>query len=160
MSAARGFSLLEVLIAVLVLTVGLLGLAALQLSALKATGSSQMTGLATLAAYDAIERLRVAPLSLLASATGKLVLNPCSEADTATGAVKRWRDDFCALGKPQSGTRSPLSTMTIDCSGTPCGTGNCEIQVSWNDDRAEADRRGSGWISAGLRSLSICTRLR
>lgn len=157
---ARGFSLVEVLIAVVVLTVGLLGVAALQISALKATGSSQLTSLATLAAYDTIERLRVAPLSLLESANGRRSTTPCGETGTETGARKRWRDDFCALGRTQSGIQSPMSMVTIECSSAQCGADNCEILVEWDDSRAEGDRRGSDWVSAGLRSVSVCTRLR
>ncbi len=54
---ARGFTLLEVLIALLVLSVGALGSAALQLHALQATHSAYQHSLATLMASDAGERL-------------------------------------------------------------------------------------------------------
>ncbi len=53
----RGFTLLEVLIALLILSLGALGSAALQLHALKATNSAYQHSLATLMAVDAGERL-------------------------------------------------------------------------------------------------------
>ncbi len=54
---ATGFTLLEVLVALLVLSVGTLGCVALQLNALQATHSAYQRSLASLIAADAGERL-------------------------------------------------------------------------------------------------------
>jgi type IV pilus assembly protein PilV len=54
---ASGFTLLEVLIALLLLSVGTLGCVALQLNALQATHSAYQRSLASLIAADAGERL-------------------------------------------------------------------------------------------------------
>lgn len=54
---ARGFTMIEVLVALLVLCVGALGCAALQLNALQATHSAYQRSLASLIAADAGERL-------------------------------------------------------------------------------------------------------
>lgn len=56
-SSQGGFTLLEVLIAVVVLGLGLLGLAALQVNALQSASISYQRSIATLAAQDAAERL-------------------------------------------------------------------------------------------------------
>ncbi|TVP81515.1 type IV pilus modification protein PilV [Thioalkalivibrio sp.] len=56
-AGASGFTLLEVLIALLVLSVGTLGCVALQLNALQATHSAYQRSLASLIAADAGERL-------------------------------------------------------------------------------------------------------
>lgn len=53
-----GMTLIEVLVAVLILTVGLLGAAALQLNALKYTDGSRMTSQASFIAYDMLDRIR------------------------------------------------------------------------------------------------------
>lgn len=53
----HGFTLLEVLIAVLVLSVGVLGLAAMGLKGLQSTGVAYQRTLATAAAQDGVERL-------------------------------------------------------------------------------------------------------
>ncbi len=56
--AECGFSLIEVLISVLVLAIGLLGLAALQTQGLRASTDSYVRSQATTLAYDIIERMR------------------------------------------------------------------------------------------------------
>jgi len=54
----RGFTLLEVLIAVLILAIGLLGLAKLQVLGLHANQSANLRTEATLLAYDIADRMR------------------------------------------------------------------------------------------------------
>ncbi len=54
----RGFSLLEVLIALLVLSIGLLGLAGLQMFSVKFVHQSYQRTQATLQLYDIIDRMR------------------------------------------------------------------------------------------------------
>lgn len=51
-------TLIEVLVAVLILSVGLLGAAMVQLNALKYTDSSRMTSQASFIAYDLLDRIR------------------------------------------------------------------------------------------------------
>lgn len=54
----QGMTLIEVLVALLILTVGLLGAAAVQINALKYTDSSRMTSQAGFIAYDMMDRIR------------------------------------------------------------------------------------------------------
>ncbi|WP_213940670.1 type IV pilus modification protein PilV [Pseudomonas sp. dw_612] len=56
--AQEGMTLIEVLVALLILTVGLLGAAAIQLNALKYTDSARMTSQANFIAYDMMDRIR------------------------------------------------------------------------------------------------------
>ena len=53
----RGFSLIEALIALLVLSIGLIGVAAMQVKALQSATAGYQRSVATLAAVDAQERL-------------------------------------------------------------------------------------------------------
>ncbi|KTC20258.1 pilus assembly protein PilV [Pseudomonas marginalis ICMP 9505] len=53
-----GMTLIEVLVAVLILAVGLLGAALIQLNALKFTDSSRMISQASFIAYDMLDRVR------------------------------------------------------------------------------------------------------
>ncbi len=55
---SRGFTLIEVLVAVLILSVGLLGLAGLQARALQSTGGSLMRTFANQHVYDILDRMR------------------------------------------------------------------------------------------------------
>lgn len=59
----RGFTLLESLIALLVLAVGLLGLAALQVRGLAYNHDAYVRSQATILAYDLIERMRMRKLN-------------------------------------------------------------------------------------------------
>ncbi|WP_348748870.1 type IV pilus modification protein PilV [Pseudomonas rhodesiae] len=53
-----GTTLIEVLVAILILAVGLLGAAVIQLNALKSTDSSRMISQASFIAYDMLDRIR------------------------------------------------------------------------------------------------------
>ncbi|WP_386080129.1 type IV pilus modification protein PilV [Vreelandella sp. F11] len=53
----RGFSLIEALIALLVLSIGLIGIAAMQLKALQSANTGYQRSVASVAAVDAQERL-------------------------------------------------------------------------------------------------------
>ena len=54
----RGFSLIEVLIALVILAVGVLGLAALQTTGLQYTHDAYIRSQATVIVYDLVERMR------------------------------------------------------------------------------------------------------
>lgn len=56
-----GFTLLEVLIALVVLSIGLLGIAALQSVGLRGSHSAYLTSQASLLAYDMADRIRANP---------------------------------------------------------------------------------------------------
>jgi Tfp pilus assembly protein PilV len=63
MRGAKGFSLLEILIALIFLAVGLLALAGLQMTSLRGNNFSHHLSLATIAAQDRLEFLKNLPLS-------------------------------------------------------------------------------------------------
>jgi len=96
-----GFSLLEVLIALLVLSIGLLGLAALQTTGLRSNEMASMRTTATQLAYDISDRMRANP-GIAGSGTGVadgqyVIARTQAPADTtATGTaltdLTEWRD--------------------------------------------------------------------
>lgn len=57
-STAHGFTLIEVMVTVLILSIGLLGLAGMQLNALKNSHGAQLRNQATVLAYEIGERIR------------------------------------------------------------------------------------------------------
>jgi type IV pilus assembly protein PilV len=61
---ASGFTLLEVLIALVVLSIGLLGIAALQGVGLRSSQGAYLTSQASLLAYDMADRIRANPDTL------------------------------------------------------------------------------------------------
>lgn len=79
-STGRGFGLLEVLVTILILSVGLLGMAALQLNAMKFNQTASVRTHAVVLAYDIADRMRANravaraggySISLTASASGR-----------------------------------------------------------------------------------------
>ncbi len=58
MACGRGFTLIEVLVAVVILSVGLLGLAGLQISGLRNNQEAYLRSQATIIAQDILERMR------------------------------------------------------------------------------------------------------
>ncbi|EXF95284.1 pilus assembly protein PilV [Pseudomonas fluorescens HK44] len=120
--AQDGMTLIEVLVALLILSVGLLGAAATQLNALKYTDSSLMTSQASFIAYDMMDRIRAN------SAADYTVTPPTS------GNLNVTRDqdlyDF---------------TTNIISFGGPTATGSITlnqrvytITITWDDSRAAA----------------------
>ncbi|PCM50817.1 type IV pilus modification protein PilV [Pseudomonas fluorescens] len=118
--AQEGMSLIEVLVALLILTVGILGAAAVQVNALKYTDSSRMTSQASFIAYDMMDRIR-------ANAAADYTVTPPTSGNLS---VARDQDlyDF---------------TTNIVNFGGPTATGTITrnqrvytITINWNDSRA------------------------
>ncbi|MBK1691992.1 type IV pilus modification protein PilV [Ectothiorhodospira mobilis] len=120
----RGFSLIEALVALLVLSVGLLGLAALQLSALKGAHSAYQRTLASIAARDAEERL------WMAAAAGPLQAGAVGSAWRRQWSADADAPDLAAL--PGAGD----SRIT-------CSTGQCAITVAWSEGRFREPEEGT-----------------
>ncbi|WP_148169613.1 type IV pilus modification protein PilV [Pseudomonas chlororaphis] len=122
-----GMTLIEVLVAVLILGVGLLGAAAVQLNALRYTDSALMTSQASFIAYDMLDRIRAnsgADYTVAAPAAGNF-------------AVVRDQDlyDFA---------------HNIESFGGPTAEGHIglkqgvfTISITWDDSRAERSAQKS-----------------
>jgi len=105
-SSQIGFTLIEVLIAVVVLSIGLLGLAGLQTAGLHSNQSANLRTQATLLAYDMIDRMRASRSAYLdasgnygdppAGTTGKKcewdgsTVENCSATEIAQYDVAQW----------------------------------------------------------------------
>jgi type IV pilus assembly protein PilV len=154
---------MEVLVAVLVLSIGLLGLAGLQIAGVRANDSARVRTQVTLAAYDLADRLRADPTSFFPlgqESRGTVALKPdaCEGTQDTADAISRWQRDFCALGLPQP---SSGDFAQADCGdANPCGAGNCAIIVRWDDRRG--DRRAPAneeTPGASDREFRFCTRI-
>jgi type IV pilus assembly protein PilV len=125
--AARGVGLIEVLIAMVVLSVGLLGLAALQASALKLAHQADIRSQATFLAYEMADRMRAnrdaaredeyaLPTFAAVECDPTLVL---SDADTlAERDLEEWRNTLACL-LPQGQGRivrdAEIVTIGVSC---------------------------------------------
>jgi type IV pilus assembly protein PilV len=125
-----GFTLLEVLIAVLVLSIGLLGVAAIQIKALQSAHVSYHRSLATLAAADGVE--------LLWLEIGEVGLNSCPD-DAAVQAdwINHWQGQGLIPGFEDSSAITDITSY--DSSGYPVGGCEYEVRVEWEEARFQGE---------------------
>lgn len=155
-----GMTLIEVLVSVLILAIGLLGAAALQLNALKYTDSSTMTSQASFIAYDMMDRIRanVDGNSAANGVTDVLSTYAISASDAAPAATltnARNQDlaDFKANVTAFGGTAATGSIVIAK----PVVT----ITITWNDSRADtaSDAVRDSNSASAVRALKISSRI-
>ena len=90
---ARGMTLIEVMIAVLLLSFGLMGMLGLKLAGLKSTGMSNARAAASVCAADILDRLRANPVRALAGAytIGLADAAPATPTGVAQVDLAQWR---------------------------------------------------------------------
>ncbi|MCP5158556.1 MAG: type IV pilus modification protein PilV [Gammaproteobacteria bacterium] len=109
MRKQNGFTLIEILVTVVVLAIGLLGLAGLQAISLRYNSTAYQRSQATILAYDIVERMRAS------KPAGGIIR--CPQQD-----VPAWLAVVAAT--------LPLGTGSVAPSGNVC-----VITVQWDDDR-------------------------
>ena len=134
---AAGFTLIEVMIAILVLGVGLLGFALLQTMSVRFTKSAQQRTVATTLAYEAIDMMRIQRADSGLFAYNQVTfasfddVDPgnCARAADATIAanIERWK---CEVR-----TALPDGAAEIDLEAD----GDVVVQVRWGDSHWDAD---------------------
>ena len=127
----RGVGIVEVLVAVLVLSIGLLGLAGLQMRTLRNNQSALERGVAVMethAIVDAMRADRVAATQTPSAYTIALTdPTPTGGATFALKALEIWRLNLQrSLGDEATGS--------VTCNGP-----GCTIVVRWNDSRGTGD---------------------
>jgi type IV pilus assembly protein PilV len=142
----QGFTLLEVLIAIVVLSFGLLGLAALQLKALQDSHSSYQFSIANLAAKDIREKLWAALLVDAVYIEQGRVTCPSDKIKDArlSNVVSRAKEAWTSEGDVEE----KLPAMTVSISYVP----ECEYEVTigWRDDRNGLEEEGVDGLITNL----------
>ncbi len=122
-----GFTLIEVLITVIVVSIGLLGLAGLQISGLRANMSSEDRSKATLLANDIAERMRANPLGVASnqyasidSASISTIVDGVSSCDTPPSPFCSNNGGGVSLVSATSGC-SPDNMAAFDAWVWACG---------------------------------------
>lgn len=120
-----GVSLIEVLVALLIMCIGLLGAAAIQLNALKFTDSSATSSQASFVAYDMMDRIRANSSNVAQYAVANLAAVPTVTSPTT--AIAQDRSDFGTNVRAIGGTDASivfngfLVTITITWDDTRAG---------------------------------------
>jgi len=142
----RGFTLVEILVAVVVLAIGLLGLASLQARSLQFNYSAYERSQASLLAYDIIDRMR-ANATVAAGGAYDIALgaNPpggndcqvatpvCTTAEMALFDLTQWK---CSLGNFDGNGACNATGRLAQGDGSVVRNGNLiTITIRWVDDR-------------------------
>jgi type IV pilus assembly protein PilV len=122
----RGVSLVEVLVSVLVVSLGLLGAAALQASALRNNQGSYertQTSILSQSIFDAM-RANMPGVTAASYNTGGWVCTAPEDNNLAKNDIARWITTL--QGQIHSGA----------CGSINCAAGVCTVSVRWDDSRA------------------------
>jgi len=154
---SKGFSIIELLIAVLVMAVGILGIAGLQVISLQQNRSALFRAEATQMSNDIMDRIRANPTAIYAPVLIGAVPDSsardcnsleCTPPQMAGFDIASWK---CALNPENTDgdtysiceTLEITKTSVMSSSSLPQGAGSVtltattyEITVQWVDDRA------------------------
>ncbi len=142
LSQTRGFSMIEILVTVVVLSIGLLGLAGMQLTGLKYNHSAYLRSQATLLASDIIDRMRanremarqgnydIAIGTSASSITCTAATANCSPAELAAADLAEWKQQLKDLLPAGDGA----ITRTVNGSET-----RFTVTIQWDDTRGEQE---------------------
>jgi type IV pilus assembly protein PilV len=167
-SRSLGFTMLEVLVAILVIAIGLLGMAALQMNALRMGQSAYHRSVASQLAYDMSDRMRGNFAGVIAFGYNRTGVATdyadavaactttagCIAADLAKNDAYEWQQQVRALLPSAEAIVCVDSTPDDGASGT---THECDglmptspserplhaVKIWWSDDRSEANLAGA-----------------
>ena len=147
LAGERGETLLEVLVAVLILVVGVLGLAGMQAASLRQTQDALLASEAILLASDLVERIRANPggdyrtqESSLPSSVLDCEVESCNPAELAAYDLAEWQ---CALNsRDDSGNSLPvcqeLGIQGFGGTGSVTSlSGAIQVHVQWRPGQPE-----------------------
>ncbi|MHB1273753.1 MAG: type IV pilus modification protein PilV [Rhodanobacter sp.] len=136
--AQSGVGLIEVLVAVLVLSIGFLGVAALQVMSLSTNNSAMARSMATISSYSILDAMRA---DIATAGTGgyngtvKANACPAVAGTLASAQLNQWCNQLAKTLGAAASTQG-----TIKCTGA--SPVNCTVTIAFDDSRA-----GLGGIS-------------
>lgn len=140
LAAVRGVGLIEVLVAVLVLAIGLLGVAAMQATALRNSQSSLERSQGVVHVYTILDAMRANPD---AARSGGYNMGMTCAPPTASSLITSDQRQWISVLQQNLGAAA--------CGQVNCVAALCTVSVRWDDSR------GSGGNTA--QTLSTTTRI-
>ena len=128
--AQQGVGLIEVMVAVLILAIGLLGVAAMQAMTLKATQGSYDRGVALIAAYSILDAMRPYRANASALSTFSMTNKTCGTQSAGASGIQGVKDDW--LNNLQANLGSGPST----CGQITVSGKQVTVTIQWDDSRA------------------------
>jgi type IV pilus assembly protein PilV len=140
----RGVGLIEVLIAVLVLSIGLLGLASLQVRTLRNSQSALERGVAVVESHAIADAMRASRDRATSDDFNIGLTEPAPTGTTfAEVALSEWREDL-------------IESLGDDATGSvACAVTACTIVIQWNDSRGTQ----TGDTQAGSTTQQLITQV-
>lgn len=125
-----GLSLIEVLVAIVVISFGLLGVASLQITGIKNNQSAYYRSTATILGYDMLDRMRANKKALIAGSydTGGNFLNGKLTPGSASTMVDIDKEEWLT----SLGNQLPSSKAKIEAAS---GANTLRVTIQWNDAR-------------------------
>ena len=151
-----GFTMLEVLITMVILSVGLLGLAGMQANGLKSNHLSYMRSQATLLAYDMSDRMRANMAGVTAGNYNSLSGTPATQTDppaceTGTGCVPADMASYdYAIWAAALAEKLPKGVGTVTVASDIF-----TITVMWDDDKEGTGTDCTGTAADNLKCFQV-----
>lgn len=122
---AKGTSLIEVLISVLILGIGLLGVVAMQATALRNSQGAYERSVAIVQSYSILDAMRAnRNEALIGRYDLNWTCNPPNAGDLIASDLNDWI------------TRLQSQVSRSACGRIACNTAGCEVEVRWNQSRS------------------------
>lgn len=138
-----GFTLLEIMIALVIFSVGLLGLAGLQAGGLRSTTTAQYRTIATIQAYDMADRIRANPRGVSDGNYNALNNTTPSSTDCVTATCTAAQLAAFDYYEWQKATATALPGGHGTVAGGGAGS-QFTVTVMWDEERTGATGTGCG----------------
>lgn len=141
-AAQQGVTLIEVLIAVLVLSIGMLGIALVQTRALANNNSSMARSMAVVASYSILEAMRADRAAAIAGAyntpLGGIKANACPTGTSTQAAIQlaNWCNELAATLGDLATTIGQISCTAVGTA--PTQSADCTVTIQYDDSRIGA----------------------
>ena len=151
MQQQKGFSLIEVLVTMVIISFGMLGIAGVIVNSLKNNQSSYARSQASVLANDIIDRMRANRTSAEATTPSPYTFNNLSTTATIPGSgvvfndLTEWSTSLTASMPSASGRGS----IAIDAT-----TKIVTVVIQWDDSRASTELRGNDAEIQAARALA------
>jgi type IV pilus assembly protein PilV len=145
-NAQNGVGMIEVLIAILLLSIGILGIAALQMKAISNNSSAMSRSAATINMYSILDAMRADRNNAINGQYNVTMPDPITDANCTQGGTSLANRQINAWRQQLQQNMGPTACGSINCNSA---TETCVITIRYDDSRA----------SGGLATQDIITEV-